>query len=200
MSVFEQIPLVQIAASQAEDKALEIMGLSSEQVEGRSQQISNFIGEGCCAELDFEFVSELPQKDEFVVEINRVSRVHIFQSGRSAYELVRLPVVEKDYLIRFRTFINGEAFIPTFIHLDDHFTPLRIVTNISTTFTPENWYRYGYLEGVINAKVNSKSERYMLIITTRASLESNTVFVSEKGKDDIVSHTGLGILELFTIH
>jgi hypothetical protein len=179
--------------------ALKILGIAETGEESVSSQISEFIGEGCCADLDFEFVSELPLDNEFLVEINRISRKHIFRSGKSAYELVLLPSSPKDYLIRFKTFINDEAFIPTFIYLDSNFVPLRIVTNISTIFTPENWFRYGYLEGVVDAKVSSMGEHYMLIVTTRKSVESNTVFVGDNEKDVVVSHGDFGSIELFTI-
>lgn len=200
ISTFDQIPSVKSASSDADANALKILGIKANAVEEKQAQISNFLGEACCLELDFEFITELPLDDEFLVEVNRTSKRHIFLSGKSAYELVLLPDADKDYLVRFKTFINDEAFLPTFVYLDEKFLPVRIVTNISTTYTPENWFRYAYLEGVVDAKVSTAGERYILIITTRKGVESKTFFVDEKAKDITISHGELGSLELFTIH
>jgi hypothetical protein len=191
---------VKVASSLADANALKILGIKASTEEEKQVQISSFLGEGCCAELDFEFISELPLDDEFLVEVNRTSKKHIFQSGKSAFELVLLPHADKDYLVRFKTFIKDDAFSPTFVYLDEQFLPVRIVTNISTTYTAENWLRYAYLEGVVDAKVATAGERYLLVITTRKGVESKTVFVDEKAKDIVVSHGELGSIELFTMH
>jgi hypothetical protein len=200
LSTYDQIPAAFAKPGQVDAKAAEIFGLKAE---SPADQIVAFIGSDCCAEFDFEFISELDREKETLLEIDNISKKHIFASGRSPFELVLLPAEKTDYILRFRTFIQGQVFIPTFVYLDGQFKPTRVLTNISTGYTEENWFRHAYLEGLVDVRYQSSAERYLLVLTTRSSLNSTTLIENPRAKRTKkanIRHSEFGSMELLTIH
>lgn len=199
LSTYDQIPGNRLPDSaNIEAKAAAIFGLAP--VELNSTQLAEYLGADCCLDFDFEFISELSEGSEILIVINKLSKKHNFSSGKSAYELVKMASSTSDYLMRFRTFISSDVFLPTFVYLDENFQVVRVLKNISVNYTPENWFRYAYFEGLVDVKYVSSGEKYLLIITTREDLKSSTLVMSDNERGVKVVHGEYGSIELFTIH
>lgn len=151
------------------------------------------LSEHCCKDLSATQIYEIDLEDGQVLEFTADSERYPFATGESAYQLVRLPASSREYLLRIRSFVKGEVFYPALVFLDNQFEPQRLVSNVVFDFTPENWFRYGYLEGRV--VVEPQKESYLLVLTLKEDLHRQTL-VKRKNRDVPAKHSQQGLLHI----
>jgi hypothetical protein len=162
-------------------------------VGGILQQLSDV----CCEQLADEYVDQLDaQGDGYVVEFERGRARHDFQLGESVYQVIALPESRQEYRVRLRSFIKKEMFYPTLVLLDSDYKPVRIVRHIVYDFHPENWHRFGYMEGWLKIEPQN-GEAFLLVITIPDDLSRLSV-VQRKSRDRHLTHGQRGMLQ-FTV-
>ncbi len=127
--------------------------------------------------------------------------VYVFSDGSSPYLLVKLPVSQRDYRIRIRSFVQtnrkknlqNSVFVPQLSMLDEDFRPVRLLRRIAYHYEPETWFTYAYLEGIFEIPPRGE-ERYMVIHTSDAELKSGTRVEGEVLT--LLNHAPIGEVEV----
>lgn len=150
----------------------------------------------CCAGLDPDQPLQWQAGREFGMTIDDGAPTHAFSTGRSPYQLVRLPPPEQApaFVIHLRSYARDGVFLPSLVFLDQNMTPVRLVTDLVMTFTPENWHRRGYLEAWVPA-FPSEGERWLVLFTRAEDLRDQTVVELSSGPKR-VPHVAAGEIGL----
>lgn len=152
--------------------------------------------QGCCRSLPVADVVAWADTREFQVSVPAGTPVHAFPSGTSPYRLVRLPPASEtpNLVLRLRAFHDDGLFLPSAAFLDANLEPLRLVTELVMAYTPESWHRQGYLEAMLPA-FPGRGERWLLLYTTEADLQGQTVIETDRGPKAI-RHRSEGLLSI----
>lgn len=165
------------------------------------EQPSGMLGslsETCCAELPRGDLGKLKWDEDFLIELDASYDRFDFATGTSTYQLLRLPKARSDYLMRVRALIvKGGIFQPTLVFLNKDMRPVRLVRNLLHEFKPENWIRYGYLEGWIQVEA-TQGEAFVLVLTVEEDLDQSTL-IRHKDKDRQIPHRPDGLLHLMVV-
>lgn len=153
----------------------------------------------CCDSLALIQSEEWQLGREFSVTIGTDAPRHEFASGSSRYRLVMLPKdgLPDSFVLRLRSFDQNGLFVPSLAFLDESLAPVRIVTDLVADFTPESWYRHGYLQAVVPA-FPARGERWLLIYSTAEEQQNQTVIETERGPKAI-PHAETGYLSLESV-
>ncbi len=160
----------------------------------------------CCAGIT-GFNPIHPDKPEFD-EINRFSPSYEFPTGESYYSAFKLPVSQRSYGLRIRSFADKNLFYPTLLFLDANKKPTRLITHAIYRLHPENWHRHAFIEGVVKIKPSDR-ERYVVLFTTPDDLNEETldhkpfplnVTIKDKNEDfKTHEHTRTGSFEIAVV-
>ncbi len=159
----------------------------------------------CCDDLPKLNPYELDFTNSTYIEITNKTDKYLFSEGKSPFLLIRLPHHRSNYSIELKSFIknnsrsgvNNAVFYPQLVFLDDKFEVVRILRNPVLEYTPENWYKHGYLKGLFELDV-SRGERYLLLNTTRDDLRSKNRI--DHDKPLVINHQNTGSFELKAIY
>lgn len=162
---------------EADPDALAVLGIDTENQTFFEQWQSS-----CCEALILQNAIEWQRGREFRVPLDSTASEYRFASGPSRYRLVKLPAGEDtpDFVLRMRSFNTEGMFIPSLAFLDERLSPLRIVTDFVAPYTPETWYRHGYIE-VLVPVFPAAGEKWLLIFSRAEDAGGQTVFESKKG-------------------
>lgn len=150
--------------------------------------------ERCCSELSTTEVVEIDLDDGSTIEFDGEREPHPFVTGDSVYQLVRLPASQHEYLLNIRSFVKSEVFYPALLFLNQRFEPHRLVTQALYDFKPENWFRYGYLEGWVKVEPQHE-DAYLLVLTLEEDLNRHSL-VTRKKREVAVKHSQKGLLHI----
>ncbi|WP_020409399.1 MalM family protein [Hahella ganghwensis] len=173
---------------QADSYATKLLGLESS-----SREIDVLL-DHCCESLETYDRVELDLEEGNLLEINEKDYSHQFGVGSSLLRILELPVVEGELTLELRTYANPRVFYPSVLVLDENFSPQRLLQDIVYVYEPENWFRYGYLEGYL--KVDPTQSRYLVIFTTKLDERKRTVVEGIEEKPIIMEHAGKGIIHV----
>ncbi|PID41532.1 MAG: hypothetical protein CSB48_14180 [Proteobacteria bacterium] len=189
LSSYEEIVRNSPGLENADPAALSILG-----IDDKSSILAQFATR-CCQQISSDFLDTVEWNEPAFIEINKHSKHHVFDTGKSAYEIIILPHIKNEYTLRLRSFNRDGVMIPTLVFLNGDFEPVRMIYNATSSYVAENWLRYGYLQSVYRLRP-VEDERYLLILTQREDLKLATFF--ETGKDKLISlkHTRYGSFEL----
>lgn len=152
------------------------------------------LSQHCCADLSSSEIVEMDLENGYTLEFDADSDKYPFATGDSVYQLIRLPASRHEYMLRIQSFVKGEVFYPALVFLNDRFEPRRLVANVVHDFEPENWFRYGYLEGWVNVEPQH-NDTYLLILTLKEDLNRHSM-VKRKKRDVPVKHSQQGLLHI----
>jgi maltose operon substrate-binding protein precursor MalM/uncharacterized protein DUF4124 len=169
-----------------------------------SDFISSFSSK-CCEELPKTNPYELDFKNSIYIEINKKTENHVFSGGKSPFLLIQLPHHHSNYSLELKSFVKSNSragvksavFYPQLTFLDEAFEVVRILRKPVLEFTPENWYKHGYLKGLFELDV-SKGERFLMLSTTRDDLRSKNRI--ENDKPIAIHHQKTGSFEIKAIY
>jgi len=155
----------------------------------------------CCEDLPKTNPYELDFKNSIYIEINKKTENFVFSEGKSPFLLIQLPHHRSNYSLELKSFVKHNSrtgvknavFYPQIVFLDEEFEVVRILRNPILEFTPENWYKHGYLKGLFELDV-SRGERYLLLSTTRDDLRSKNRI--ENDKPLVINHQKTGSFEI----
>src|SRR5690606_6755133 len=148
----------------------------------------------CCNELSATEIVEIDLDDGYTIEFDGERDAYPFTTGDSVYQLVRLPASQHEYMLQIRSFVRSEVFYPALLFLNQRFEPQRLVTQVVHDFEPENWFRYGYLEGRV-AVEPQHGDAYLLILTLKEDLRRQSL-VTRKKREVAVKHSQQGLLHI----
>ncbi|MBW4933545.1 MalM family protein [Marinobacter sp. F4206] len=153
--------------------------------------------EFCCRGLDTSDHEEWQQGREFGVDINEQSPAHNFLTGDSPFQLISLSSESgrSDFIARIRSYAQDGVFVPSLVFLDGQFQPVRLVTDLVSSYEPETWSRRGFLEAWVPV-FPGQGERWLVIFTRNIDLKGQTVIETDKGPEAIphVSHGEIGLM------
>ncbi|OZG71280.1 hypothetical protein BTA51_21785 [Hahella sp. CCB-MM4] len=172
----------------ADSYAVELFGLESDRRE------IDIVADHCCEALKTFDRVELDLSEGNLLEINEKDYSHQFGLGSSLVRIITLPETEEELTLGIRTYAGPKVFYPSVLVLDSEFKPQRLIQDIVYVYEPENWFRYGYLEGYF--KVSPTSSRYLVIFTTKEDERKRTVVEGIEDKPIILNHAGMGIVHL----
>jgi Maltose operon periplasmic protein precursor (MalM) len=170
---------------------------------GRKTYYERF-AERCCNDLPNVGVVELTLEQSAYVDLAREDFSYRFVDGDSRYGLVRLPSLNKKYLLVLKSFvrrfedrgIDNGVFIPQVVVLDGEKQVKRIISNLSMQANKETWSSYGFLKAVIEVdQTELNADRFLLIYTSKEDLRRYTVI------DDVqspwqIKHMEVGAVEV----
>ncbi len=174
VSAYTEVTLKDALLPTVNEDALKVMGVTS------TESVLAKFSERCCKVLETDFVSELEFDEPQFLEVDKESPTHIFDTGKSPYDIIQLPVAVKPYYLRLKTFERDGVMIPTLVFLDGDFTPTRLIYNASSEYYPENWVRYAFLESSFLITPQT-GEKYLMVLTQRKDLNASTSIESSKG-------------------
>ncbi|WLQ15300.1 MalM family protein [Hahella aquimaris] len=174
----------------ADPFAADLLGLNAP---GAKQEI-DLIYERCCENLVNDERVELEFDDGELLEIHKDEQGYNFGVGYSLYRVVEIPEGSVNRLLQLRAYAQPDAFYPSVLVLDSAWKPVRFLQDLLYIYEPENWFRYGYLEGFL--RVKTKDEKYLVLLTTGADLKKRTVAEGVADKPVVISHSASGILHL----
>ncbi len=150
----------------------------------------------CCRAVTLDDVVPWSGSREFQVAVPEGTPAYAFLSGTSPYRLVRLPdpAESASLVMRLRSFNTQGLFVPSAAFLDGSLQPVRLVTDLVMDYTPESWHRQGYLEALLPA-FPARGERWLLLYTTAADLQGQTVVETSQGPRAI-PHRQQGLLSV----
>lgn len=173
-----------------DSEAAALLGLGS----GSENRLDAF-AERCCQGLPRLNYHELKAERSLSINLGEEAGTHRFASGESRFALIRLPEDPAGSLLRVRSFIRDDGFFfPNAVFLDGRFRPLRLVTDLVMTYSPETWRRYGYMEARISLRAGA-GERWVVLFTRSADLENGTE-VGGEGRRTRLTHQPGGSLAL----
>lgn len=161
--------------------------------------------ESCCETLLFDKRNSLEKGLSYFFELNEDDLSYRFKEGDSRYVLLKLPLQSgKNYPLRLRTFIREfkdkairhGVFFPQLITLNKDKQPLRIITGPLLKYFPENWMKYGYLEGVFDIDQTKDQEEVYLLINTSRKITKEASLIELNGKTITIEHMNQGSLEI----
>ncbi|MBU6954317.1 MalM family protein [Hahella sp. HN01] len=174
----------------ADPIAADLLGLNAP---GAKQEI-DLIYDRCCENLVNDERVELEFDDGELLEIRKDEQGYNFGVGYSLYRVVEIPEGSANRLLQLRAYAQPDAFYPSVLVLDSDWKPVRFLQDLLYIYEPENWFRYGYLEGFL--RVKTKDEKYLVLLTTGADLKKRTVAEGVADKPVVISHSASGILHL----
>ncbi|MDG9667436.1 MalM family protein [Hahella sp. CR1] len=174
----------------ADPFAADLLGLNAP---GAEQEI-DLIYDRCCENLVNDERVELEFDDGELLEIRKDEQGYNFGVGYSLYRVVEIPEGSANRLLQLRAYAQPDAFYPSVLVLDSDWKPVRFLQDLLYIYEPENWFRYGYLEGFL--RVKTKDEKYLVLLTTGADLKKRTVAEGVADKPVVISHSASGILHL----
>lgn len=150
----------------------------------------------CCEKLGLFQVQEWQSGREFSVTLNEQTPVHEFVSGASPYRLIHLPAdrLPSSFVLQLRSFSQDGMFVPSLAFLDNSLAPVRIVTDLVATYTPESWHSHGYLQAYLPV-FPSRGERWLLLYTRDSDVNGQTV-VDEGRRPTVIPHRQAGLISL----
>ncbi|WP_166255480.1 MalM family protein [Marinobacter salicampi] len=153
----------------------------------------------CCDNLPVSDVVPWSSGREFQVDLAPEGGQYDFTSGGSSYRLVLLPAESSSdsFVMRLRSYATDGLFVPSLAFLDSNMTPLRLVTDMVTSFTPESWARQGYTEAFVPV-FPQRGERWLLIFTRAEDLAGQTVFETRRGPQAL-THRQHGLISITEI-
>ena len=181
-----------IGLDNADPQALALLGIRPE-----DQSEIAILARHCCEDLKTYEHVELDQGDGNLLEVNEKDYAHEFGIGHSLLRIVKLPATDEVQTLRIRTYAGPKVFYPSILVLDEEYQPQRFLQDIVYVYEPENWFRYGYLEGYF--KVDSQKSKYLVIFTTKKDERKLTVVEGIEEKPIVLHHDNQGILHLSQI-
>lgn len=173
-----------------DSEAAAVMGLD----EGGSNRLDAF-SQQCCRNLSRLSYKRLEPERSLSVSLGDEAEVHRFSTGKSRFALVRLPQDPGQSLLRLRSFVrHGGFLVPNAVFLDGRFRPVRLVTDMVMTYSPETWRRYAHMEARLALRPES-GERWLVLFTRSTDLEASTG-VGDEGQRYRLTHDPLGSLSL----
>ena len=163
-------------------------------LDGPSEGMLAMLAANCCQWLNPAEAGELDIEEGYLIKFSDGQEQHGFVTGRSAYQLVRLPDKRTDYMLRLRSFVNRDVLYPSLVLLDKDLNPVRMVRRALYDFEPENWFRYGYLEGWVKIEPR-QGDTYLLVMTVAEDMKTGT-WVEHKKKTLELRHVQTGLLHL----
>jgi hypothetical protein len=160
--------------------------------------------ERCCDDLPNVGVLELSLEQSAYVDLPRDKFSYRFVDGDSRYGVVRLPSLNKKYLLMIKSFvrrfedrgIDNGAFIPQIVVLDGEKRVKRIISNLSMQANEETWRSYGFLKAVIDVdQTEIDADRFLLIYTSRDDLRRYTV-IDDAQNPWQIKHMEVGAVEV----
>ncbi len=178
----------------ADPKALSILGID------RENSVLSQFAQQCCRKISSDFTAELEWNEARFVEINLHSKHYIFDTGKSAYEILVLPQTKDKYTLRLRSFIrDNRLMVPTLVFLDGDFDPVSLIYDATSSYVEENWFKYGYLQSAYQIQPGA-NERYLLLLTQAKDLKSQTIVETGKNKLISLKHGRYGSFEVYLMH
>ncbi|MEC7815666.1 MAG: MalM family protein [Pseudomonadota bacterium] len=146
----------------------------------------------CCEGLSGEDRIAWQEGREFAVRVDEESPSHAFSTGPSRFQLVALPAEERlsDFVMRLRSYARDGVLVPSMAFVDEDFRPLRVVTDLVMSFTPETWRKRGYLEAWVPV-FPQQGERWLVLFTRPEDLGGQTLYEGDTGPV-VVPHTDVG--------
>jgi hypothetical protein len=182
--------MVPVAPVEGQDPdAFAILGIESSP-EDVFAQFSEF----CCEDIETRDHEEWVTGREFGIAISNESPAHNFLTGESPFQLIALSSVigHPDFIMQLRSYANKGVFVPSLAFLDRDFVPVRLVTDLVSSYVPENWHRRGYLEAWVPV-FPEQGERWLIVYTRTVDLEGREVVETKKGPK-VIPHTATGEL------
>ncbi len=180
------------ASSHADPEALAMLG-----IEADDQKELAILSEHCCEELKTFDNVELDMGEGNLLEINEKDYSFDFGIGNSLVRVIKLPESEGIQTLRIRTYAGPKIFYPSVLILNEEYRPQRFLQDLVYVYEPENWFRYGYLEGYF--KVDPSKSRFLVIFTTQKDERKRTVVEGIEERAIILNHGRQGILHLSRI-
>ncbi|MBW7470200.1 MalM family protein [Marinobacter sp. F4218] len=166
-------------------------------IESRNDDYFARFREFCCRGLDTSNHEEWQRGREFGVDITSQSPVHNFLTGTSPFQLIALAGVadRSDFIVRIRSYDQDGVFVPSLVFLDGEFEPVRLVTDLVSSYEPETWSRRGFLEAWVPV-FPAEGERWLVLFTRNEDLQGQTVIETGKGPKAIphVAHGEIGLM------
>ncbi|MBE02568.1 MalM family protein [uncultured Marinobacter sp.] len=130
----------------------------------------------CCTSLNPADHTRWVTGREFEVDLTPETPTHRFSTGDSPFALVALPLPREypDFLMQLRSYADDGLFVPSLAFLDRNLKPVRVITDLATTFTPESWHTRAYLEARVPV-FPARGERWLLLFTRDRDLDGQTV-------------------------
>jgi len=165
-------------------------------IEPASNDVLTTFSEFCCENIDTSDHEEWVKDREFGIRITSDSPVHNFFTGESPFQLIALSSVinHPDFIMRIRSFFNKEVFVPSLAFLDRNFVPVRLVTDLVSTYVPENWRSRGYLEAWVPV-FPEEGERWLVIFTRSEDLKEREIIETKK-RPKVIPHAATGEIGL----
>ncbi len=173
---------------QADSYAVELFGLDSKKRE------IDIVADHCCEALKTFDRVEFDLSEGNLLEINERDYSYQFGLGASLLRILSLPDMEEELTFGIRTYAGPKVFYPSVLVLDEEFKPQRLIQDIVYVYEPENWFRYGYLEGFF--KVDLARSRYLVIFTTKDDERKRTVVEGIEDRPIVMNHAGMGIVHV----
>ncbi|ABC28997.1 conserved hypothetical protein [Hahella chejuensis KCTC 2396] len=174
----------------ADPLAADLLGLNAP---GAKQEI-DLVYDRCCEKLANDERVELEFDGGELLEIRKDEQGYNFGVGYSLYRVVEIPEGSVNRLLQLRAYAQPDAFYPSVLVLDSDWKPVRFLQDLLYIYEPENWFRYGYLEGFL--RIKAKDEKYLVLLTTGADLKKRTVAEGVADKPVVINHSASGILHL----
>lgn len=148
----------------------------------------------CCQKLAKVDMVDLPADRSFEVKLDEKAPEHRFSTGLSPYKLVKLPVSGKPYDLQLRSFIHHGVFVPSLVFMTRDFKVTRVVTDLVFDYSPETWFRYGFLHARLPVHPD-RGERWLLIFSRKKDINDVTV-IERDGQTLNIPHKGSGSIGL----